>query len=71
MDLRQLRYFTTIVREKNFSKAAKMLHISQPSLSNAIMKLENEVGFQLLERNTRGLELTEAGGIFIRDLLIC
>jgi DNA-binding transcriptional LysR family regulator len=64
MDLRQLRYFTTIVREKNFSKAAKMLHISQPSLSNAIMKLENEVGFQLLERNTRGLELTEAGGIF-------
>ncbi|WP_141994755.1 LysR family transcriptional regulator [Bacillus sp. B4EP4a] len=64
MDLRQLRYFTTIVREKNFSKAAKMLHISQPSLSNAIMKLENEVGFQLLERNTRGLELTEAGCIF-------
>ncbi|MGE1165226.1 LysR family transcriptional regulator [Peribacillus simplex] len=64
MDLRQLRYFTTVVQEKNYSKAAKILHISQPSLSNAIMKLEKEVSFQLLERNTRGLELTEAGGIF-------
>ncbi|MDM5212836.1 LysR family transcriptional regulator [Peribacillus sp. NJ4] len=64
MDLRQLRYFTTIVQEKNYSQAAKILHISQPSLSNAIMKLEKEVSLQLLERNTRGLELTEAGEIF-------
>ncbi|XXM71978.1 LysR family transcriptional regulator [Lysinibacillus sphaericus] len=64
MDLRQLRYFTTVVQEKNFSKAAGILHISQPSLSNSIMKLEKEIGFQLLERNTRSLTLTESGEIF-------
>ncbi|MGE6258372.1 LysR family transcriptional regulator [Heyndrickxia sporothermodurans] len=64
MDLRQLKYFITVVQEKNYSKAAKILHISQPSLSNAIMKLEHEVGMKLLERNTRGLFLTEAGNIY-------
>ncbi|PWW29408.1 DNA-binding transcriptional LysR family regulator [Cytobacillus oceanisediminis] len=64
MDLRQLRYFTTVVKEKNFSKAAGILHISQPSLSNSIMKLETEIGIQLLERNTRSLTLTESGEIF-------
>lgn len=64
MDLRQLRYFITVVQEKNYSKAAKILHISQPSLSNAIMKLEYEVGMKLLERTTRGLSLTEAGNIY-------
>jgi len=45
----------------NFSKAAERLHISQPSLSNAIKKLEQEIGSPLLERNTRNLQLTEAG----------
>ncbi|MCK1993711.1 LysR family transcriptional regulator [Peribacillus muralis] len=72
MDLRQLRYFITIVEEMSYSKAAKILHISQPSLSNAIMKLERENILQLLERNTRGIELTEAGAIFYsrsQDLL--
>ncbi|MDQ0272846.1 LysR family transcriptional regulator [Cytobacillus purgationiresistens] len=64
MDIRQLRYFVTIAEEKSYSKAAKSLHISQPSLSNAIMKLEAETKFQLLERNTKGLALTEAGQIF-------
>jgi LysR family transcriptional regulator, low CO2-responsive transcriptional regulator len=72
LDLRQLRYFTTVVQEKNFSKAAGILHISQPSLSNSIMKLEKEIGFQLLERNTRNLTLTESGEIFFtraKDLI--
>lgn len=45
----------------NFSKAAEKLHISQPSLSNAIKKLEQEIGSPLLKRNTRNLQLTEAG----------
>ncbi|MFJ7754762.1 LysR family transcriptional regulator [Peribacillus muralis] len=72
MDLRQLRYFNTIVQEMSYSKAAKLLHISQPSLSNAIMKLEKEIDSRLLERNTRGIELTEAGALFYsrsQDLL--
>lgn len=64
MDLRQLRYFTTVVQEGSFSKAAGILHISQPSLSNTIMKLEKDIGIQLLERNTRSLTLTESGEVF-------
>ncbi|ARK32346.1 LysR family transcriptional regulator [Halalkalibacter krulwichiae] len=64
MDLRQLRYFITVVNLKHFSKAAEALHISQPSLSNAIKKLEKEVGFQLLERNTRSFSITESGQAF-------
>ncbi|MBU8878058.1 LysR family transcriptional regulator [Bacillus sp. FJAT-29790] len=69
MDLRQLRYFVTVVQEKHYSKAAKILHISQPSLSNAIKKLEDNVGFQLLERSTRGFALTDAGSVFYEKSL--
>ncbi|WP_391206856.1 LysR family transcriptional regulator [Psychrobacillus sp. L4] len=63
MDLKQLSYFVTIVDQMSFSKAAQILHISQPSLSNAIKNLESELGFQLLERNTRNIGITEAGQI--------
>lgn len=63
MDLKQLTYFVTIVDQKSFSKAAQKLHISQPSLSNAIKILESDLGFQILDRNTRNIELTETGAI--------
>ncbi|WP_433957375.1 LysR family transcriptional regulator [Cytobacillus horneckiae] len=66
MDIRQLAYFVAIAEEESFSKAAKSLHVSQPSLSNAIMKLEKETELVLFERNTRGLHLTEAGELFYR-----
>lgn len=66
MDLKQLNYFVTIVDYKSFSKAAQILHISQPSLSNAVKSLENELGFQILDRNTRNIELTEAGTILYK-----
>ncbi|KAB2333086.1 LysR family transcriptional regulator [Cytobacillus depressus] len=69
MDIRQLRYFITVVQEQSYSKAANILHISQPSLSNAIRKLETAVGFQLLERNTRRLALTDSGRIFYKRSL--
>lgn len=61
MDIKQLHYFIAVSEQMNFSKAAERLHISQPSLSNAIKKLEQEIGSPLLERNTRNLQLTEAG----------
>lgn len=61
MDIKQLHYFIAVSEQMNFSKAAEKLHISQPSLSNAIKKLEQEIGSPLLERNTRNLQLTEAG----------
>lgn len=61
MDIKQLLYFVTVAEQMSFSKAAHNLHISQPSLSNAIKNLEDEVGFKLLERSTRNIELTESG----------
>ncbi len=47
----------------SFSKAAEELHISQPSLSNAVKNLEINLGFQIIERNTRNIKLTEAGEV--------
>ncbi|MBK3493467.1 LysR family transcriptional regulator [Viridibacillus sp. YIM B01967] len=61
MDLKRLNYFVTIVNCKSYSKAAEKLHISQPSLSNAVKKLEQEIGAPLLERSTRKFVLTDAG----------
>lgn len=63
MDIKQLQYFIAVSEQMNFSKAAERLHISQPSLSNAIKKLEHEIGSPLLDRNTRNLQLTEAGEV--------
>ena len=63
MDLKQLNYFVSVVDHMSFSKAAEKLHISQPSLSNAIKNLEQDLGFQIIERNTRNSRLTEAGEV--------
>lgn len=61
MELRQLRYFITVVEAGSFTAAATALHISQPPLSVAIAKLESEVGVKLLVRTPRGAETTSAG----------
>ncbi|BFH14418.1 LysR family transcriptional regulator [Paenibacillus dendritiformis] len=63
MDIKQLFYFVTVADQLSYSKAAQKLHISQPSLSNAIKNLEHEVGSPLLERSTRKIELTDAGKV--------
>ncbi|WP_432354268.1 LysR family transcriptional regulator [Sporosarcina sp. A2] len=64
MDIKQLRYFTAVVQEGGFSGAAAKLHLSQPSLSKAIRTLEEQIGFQLLERTTKRVSLTESGSVF-------
>ncbi len=67
MELRHLRYFVAVAEALNFRKASERLHVTQPTLSNQIKDLENEIGVQLLDRNTRGVQLTEAGVVFLRE----
>ncbi|WP_338754392.1 LysR family transcriptional regulator [Bacillus sp. FJAT-52991] len=64
MDFRKLQYFVVTAQEQSISKAAILLHISQPSLSHSIKKLEEELKFSLFERTAKGIELTEPGKRF-------
>lgn len=61
MDIRHLEYFLEVVRQGSFSKAAARLHITQPSISKMVKALEEELGVTLLHRNTKQVELTDAG----------
>ncbi|WP_228000777.1 LysR family transcriptional regulator [Nocardia australiensis] len=65
MEMRQLRYFVTVVEEANFTRAAARLHLAQPGLSAQIRQLERELGQQLLDRGGRTVTLTEVGAAVI------
>ncbi|MBQ8133785.1 MAG: LysR family transcriptional regulator [Clostridia bacterium] len=61
MEIRVLRYFLGVAREENMTRAAERLHISQPSLSKEIKKLENELGHTLFVRTNKSMHLTDEG----------
>ncbi len=64
MELRQLRYFVAIVDHGSLSRAARVLHVAQPALTQQIQQLEDELGAQLLHRSAQGVLSTDAGKTF-------
>src|SRR5437016_12117619 len=65
MEVHQLRYFCAVAETGSFSRAAEQSHISQPSLSQQILKLEDELGARLFDRLGRSVRLTELGKTFL------
>lgn len=66
MEIRILRYFLTVAREENITRAASILHITQPTLSRQLMQLEDELNTQLLIRGKNKITLTDAGMLLRR-----
>jgi DNA-binding transcriptional LysR family regulator len=67
MELRHLRYFVAVAELENVTRAARRLHVSQPALSRQIRDLEEELGFNLLERSAKAVRLTDAGRVFLGE----
>lgn len=72
MELRHLRYYVAVAEELSYRRAAERVRVAQPALSKQIKDLEFDVGVKLLNRNTAGVDLTDAGRVFLdaaRDIL--
>ena len=66
MEIRSLRYFLAVAREENMTRAAELLHVTQPTLSKALKALEDELGKKLFTRHSFSIALTEEGAL-LRD----
>ncbi len=69
MELRHLRYFTAIVQWKGYREASRRLYIAQPSISQAVADLEDELGIKLFSREGRAAKLTPEGQVFYEEAL--
>jgi DNA-binding transcriptional LysR family regulator len=67
LETRELAYFVAVAEELHFGRAAERLGVAQPPLSRAIARLERRMGTRLLERTSRRVELTEAGGVLLTE----
>ena len=67
MDFRQLRYALSVSKERSFTGAAKRLNISQSAVSEQVKLLEEEIGFELFHRTSRGIESTDRGRTFLYE----
>ena len=61
MEIRTLRYFLAVAREENMTRAAELLHVTQPTLSKALKSLEEELGKKLFIRQSFSIRLTDEG----------
>lgn len=66
MELRVLRYFLAVAREENITRAAKLLHITQPTLSRQLMQMEEDLGVVLFHRSKHHIILTDDGMLLRR-----
>lgn len=69
MEIQQLQYFISVAKHLNFTVASKELFISQAAISKQISNLEKELNVKLLDRNTRFVQLTQAGEIFLEEAI--
>ena len=67
MELRHLRYFVAVGEEQHYGRASRRLRVAQPALSRQIQDLEEEIGFKLFDRLSRGVKLSAAGKLFLED----
>mgnify|MGYP004459498289 FL=1 len=67
MTLQQLKYLVAVANSGSINAAAKSLYISQPSLSEVIQNLEQELGFSIFERTSKGIKITQQGMEIIRE----
>lgn len=66
MNINSLLYFIDVVEEKSISKVAQKMHISQSALSQQIQKLEDDIGYKLLNRSNKGVDVTDIGEIAVK-----